>query len=84
MTTEEKTSVSSPGDATPPAAPEVTSPAPPGVGETLRRAREERGVSLDQAAEATRISKRYLHALELDAPLDDLLNPAYGRLFLKN
>ena len=86
MTTEEKASVSSPTEATAPAAPEEATapPAAPGVGETLRRAREERGVSLEEAAEATRISKRYLQALEEEAPLDDLLNPAYGRLFLKN
>jgi cytoskeleton protein RodZ len=76
MSTEEKTSVSPPA--------EETAPRPPGVGEKLRAAREQRGVSIEQAAEATRISKRYLEALERDSPLDDLLNPAYGRLFLKN
>lgn len=76
MTTEEKTSATSPEEATEPPA--------PGVGETLRRAREERGATLEEAAEATRISKRYLQALENDAPLDDLLNPAYARLFLRN
>ncbi|HEX8100895.1 MAG TPA: helix-turn-helix domain-containing protein [Actinomycetota bacterium] len=56
----------------------------PAPGTTLRRVREERGISLEQASEATRISERYLKALEDDEPLDDLLNPAYGRLFLKN
>ncbi|MDP8955734.1 MAG: DUF4115 domain-containing protein [Actinomycetota bacterium] len=76
MSTEDKTSVS-------PVA-EDTAPAAPRVGEKLRAARERRGASLEQAAEATRISKRYLQALEDDSPLDDLLNPAYGRLFLKN
>lgn len=76
MSTDEKTSVSLPDEV--PAAPA------PGVGEKLRAAREQRGVSLEQAAEATRISKRYLQALEADSPLDDLLNPAYARLFLKN
>jgi cytoskeleton protein RodZ len=76
MSTEEKTSVAPPA--------EVTAPQPPVVGEKLRAAREQRGVSIEQAAEATRISKRYLQALEQDSPMDDLLNPAYGRLFLKN
>jgi cytoskeleton protein RodZ len=56
----------------------------PAPGVLLRQAREQRGVTLKQAAEATRISERYLRALEEDAPLDDLLNPAYARLFLKN
>ena len=76
MSTEEKTSGSSPAEA--------TAPRPPGVGEKLRAAREQRGVSIEQAAEATRISKRYLEALERDSPLDDLLNQAYARLFLRN
>src|SRR5918996_3829104 len=74
--TDERTSVSAPEEATAPPA--------PAVGEKLRRAREQRGVSLDEAAQATRISKRYLQALEEDSPLDDLLNPAYARLFLRN
>ena len=56
----------------------------PAPGATLRRVREERGITLKQASESTRISERYLKALEDDEPLDDLLNPAYGRLFLKN
>ncbi|HEX2089519.1 MAG TPA: RodZ domain-containing protein [Actinomycetota bacterium] len=76
MSTEEKTSLSP--------APEETAQGGPGVGEKLREAREQRGVTIEQAAEATRISKRYLEALENDSPMDDLLNPAYGRLFLKN
>lgn len=73
-----------PDDTSVTSAEESPAPAAPRAGETLRRAREERGVSLEQAAQATRISKRYLQALEEDSPLDDLLNPAYSRLFLRN
>lgn len=37
-----------------------------GVGETLRRARVERQVALDEIARATKISTRFLHAIETE------------------
>jgi transcription elongation factor GreA len=62
MSTEEKTSVSPPA--------EENAERLPGAGEKLRAALEQRGVSLEEAAEATRISKRYLEALEQDSPME--------------
>ncbi len=67
-----------------PDAPEPPSEAQPsGLGATLRRAREERSISLEQAARSTGIWERHLQALEGDAPLDEFPAPAYARFFLR-
>lgn len=65
--------------------PEPTSPvgSDRGVGATLYRAREERGVSVSEVARATRIRPRYLEALENDAPEDDFPGRVYARFFLR-
>jgi|SRR5581483_8836014 cytoskeleton protein RodZ len=56
---------------------------PSGLGATLRRGREERSLSLAQAAASTGIWERHLQALENDAPLDEFPAPAYARFFLR-
>jgi cytoskeletal protein RodZ len=56
----------------------------PDVGETLRAAREERGVALAKAAETTRIHERYLQALEDDEPLDPFPGRVYARFFVRD
>lgn len=53
------------------------------VGNTLRLAREQRGLSLRDASLATRIWTRYLQALEDDAPSDHFPAPVYARFFLR-
>lgn len=53
-----------------------------GIGQWLRSAREAKGVSLEQAADVTRISKGYLHALEREE-FDRLPGPAYCKGFLR-
>ncbi len=53
------------------------------IGETLRAARLAKGVSLDQAASATRIRRSALHALEAE-DFDALPAPVYTRGFLLN
>lgn len=53
------------------------------VGERLRGAREARGVSLDHAAETTRIPPGHLEALERDAPPEEFPEPWYARTFLR-
>jgi len=53
------------------------------VGERLRRARELRGLGLDDAAQATRIERSFLDALERDAPLEEFPEPMYARAFLR-
>ena len=53
------------------------------LGELLRKAREEKGWSLAQVEEATRIRSAYLQALEEEA-YDRLPAPVYTRGFLKN
>jgi transcriptional regulator with XRE-family HTH domain len=60
-----------------------TSARPPDVGAELQRARERRGESLVQASDRTRISVRYLEALERDAPLSEFPSPTYARFFLR-
>jgi cytoskeleton protein RodZ len=52
------------------------------VGSILRRCREYNGIALKDAAEATRITKSYLQALEEDRP-EDLPSPVYLKGFLK-
>jgi cytoskeletal protein RodZ len=56
----------------------------PDVGEALRAAREERGLALAKAAEATRIHERYLQALEDEEPLDPFPGRVYARFFLRD
>jgi cytoskeleton protein RodZ len=58
----------------------VTSPR---VARELRAAREARGLSLSDAASATRIWERYLFALEANAPMEEFPAPAYARFFLR-
>ena len=53
------------------------------IGTRLRRARVKRGIELDQAAKGTRITPRYLEALERDAPVDEFPAPVYARAFLR-
>ncbi len=52
------------------------------VGTTLRICRESRGLSLEEAAEATKISKNFLRALEEDR-LNDISSPAYLKGFIR-
>jgi cytoskeletal protein RodZ len=52
------------------------------IGTTLRQARERRGVSLEVAAEATKIRAGYLGALE-DERFEALPGPTYARGFLR-
>src|SRR5262245_15325868 len=54
----------------------------PSFGETLRRERELRGVSLREIADATNISVRFLQALEKDR-LDVLPGGVFRRAFVK-
>ena len=58
----------------------VTSPR---VARELRAAREARGLSLSDAANATRIWERYLSALEANASMEEFPAPAYARFFLR-
>ena len=53
------------------------------IGATLRTAREQRGVSIDTAAEATKIRSRYLVALE-EEDFERLPGPTYARGFLRS
>jgi transcriptional regulator with XRE-family HTH domain len=53
------------------------------LGETLRRAREARGVTVEDAERATRISRRYLVALE-EENFSILPAPVYARGFLRS
>jgi cytoskeletal protein RodZ len=52
------------------------------IGACLRDARESRGISLDEAAQVTRVGKNYLFAIEAGA-FDKLPNPAYGKGFIR-
>lgn len=56
---------------------------PPGGGDALRRARESAGLSLREAAEETRISAKYLGALEEDARPDAFPSAIYARFFMR-
>lgn len=55
----------------------------PGSVSTLARARQERTLTLSEAAKATRIRECDLEALERDAPLEEFPAPAYARFFLR-
>lgn len=53
------------------------------IGETLRKARESKGITLDQAEDDTKIRKRYLQALE-DGDYDIIPGLVYAKGFLRN
>lgn len=53
------------------------------VGKRLRLARVQRGVELEEAARGTRITPRYLEALEHDAAPDAFPAPVYAKAFLR-
>jgi hypothetical protein len=53
------------------------------VGRRLREARLSRAVELDRAAEETRIHRKFLEALERDAPPEEFPAPMYARAFLR-
>lgn len=53
------------------------------VGRRLRTARATRGVEIVRAAEETRIHRRFLEALERDAPPEEFPAPMYARAFLR-
>ena len=53
------------------------------IGITLRSARIQRGLTIDQVAQDTRISARFLEALEAEA-FDELPAPVYVRGFLRS
>lgn len=58
-------------------------PRPLTVGGELRRARERRGISLTTASDRTRISIRYLEALENDGSIHAYPGAPYARFFLR-
>jgi cytoskeleton protein RodZ len=53
------------------------------VGRRLREARLSRALALDRAAEETRIHRKFLEALERDAPPEEFPAPMYARAFLR-
>src|SRR5438876_4687537 len=53
------------------------------VGRALRRARQRHHVQLEEAAQTTRIPKRFLEALEDNAPVETFPAPVYARAFLR-
>ena len=61
----------------------AVAPFPLHEGRTLRRARQRKHVTISEAAEATRISSRFLEALEREAPIEDFPAPVYARAFLR-
>src|ERR1041385_5230140 len=54
-----------------------------GIGEALRSTRERKGLSIDQVAQETRISARFLEALEAET-FEELPAPVYVRGFLRS
>jgi transcriptional regulator with XRE-family HTH domain len=54
-----------------------------GIGETLRRAREQRGISRDDLARSLRLERRILICLENDE-LDQLAAPAFVRGYVRS
>ena len=54
-----------------------------GIGQTLRATRERRGITVEQVAQDTRISLRFIEALE-DEQFDELPAPVYVRGFLRS
>jgi hypothetical protein len=61
----------------------ATASSPFHEGRALRRARQRRHLSLDDAAEATRIPRRFLEALEREDPVESFPAPVYARAFLR-
>ena len=53
------------------------------VGRTLKRTREDKNLSLDEAARATKIRKEFLLAIE-DDKLDALPGPVFARGFIRS
>jgi cytoskeleton protein RodZ len=53
------------------------------MGRRLREARLARALDLNRAAEETRIHRRFLEALERDAPPEEFPAPMYARAFLR-
>jgi len=53
------------------------------IGHRLKKAREHRGLTLEKAAEATRIRQGYLRALEVD-DFSAMPSPVHARGFLRN
>ena len=53
------------------------------IGISLRNGRVQRGLTIDQVAQETRISPRFLEALEAEA-FDELPAPVYVRGFLRS
>lgn len=54
-----------------------------GIGDALRSTRERRGLSIDQVAQDTRISPRFLEALEAEQ-FEELPAPVYVRGFIRS
>lgn len=52
------------------------------IGERLKSAREAKKISLEEVCRVTRIQRKTLEAIEEDR-VDDLLDPAYARIFIK-
>lgn len=52
------------------------------IGERLKASREAKKITLDEACNVTKIQRKTLEAMEGDR-LDEILNPAYARIFLK-
>lgn len=52
------------------------------IGQRLKSAREAKGIGLGEAVQATKIQRKTLEAIEQDQ-LDEILEPAYARIFLK-
>ena len=53
------------------------------LGDILRKAREDRGISLEEAARRTKLTRDVLRALEEDAP-ERLSSPSYAAIFQKS
>lgn len=62
---------------------ELLSPSDETAGSFLRRKREEKGISLDEASQVTRIGKNYLADIEGNR-FEKLPNPAYVKGFLRS
>lgn len=52
------------------------------IGERLKSAREAKKISLEEVCRVTRIQRKTLDAIEEDR-IDDILDPAYARIFIK-
>jgi len=61
----------------------ATAPSPIDVGEVLRTAREQRGLSLGKAAEDTMIPGPYLQVLEENGSAGQFPAPVFGRFYLR-